>query len=205
MIRSGCLPSRILSARRSLMPPMIAGVPVVELLRPLVAGEHALLGVDDDDVVTAIDVRGVARLGLAAQDQRDLGGKSPDDEAFGVDQQPFLGDIRRFDRGRLCGQHGRSPPGPSRSPLWPNKWAAATAAARSHAQPSTIHRPQSQLHMATHLSLHFQYCYGCGSILPQIEHRLSLPARQLCTPRRFGMLVSFTRDSDRAEPHQEAQ
>src|SRR3546814_1307820 len=39
----------------------IAGVPVIDLARQLVAGEAHLVRVDDDDVVTAIDVRGEAR------------------------------------------------------------------------------------------------------------------------------------------------
>ena len=35
----------------------VAGVVVVDLLLALLAGQHDLLGVDDDDVVAAIDVR----------------------------------------------------------------------------------------------------------------------------------------------------
>ncbi len=46
----------------------VAGVLVVDLLTALVAGEADLLDVDDDDVVAAVDVRGEARLVLAAQD-----------------------------------------------------------------------------------------------------------------------------------------
>src|SRR5579862_1638486 len=49
----------------------IAGVPVEDALRALVAGELHLFGVDDDDVVAAIHVRGVAGLVLAAQAHRD--------------------------------------------------------------------------------------------------------------------------------------
>ena len=44
-----------------------AGVLVVDLVVALAAGEHHLLGVDDDDIVAAIDMRGVGRQVLAAQ------------------------------------------------------------------------------------------------------------------------------------------
>ena len=72
-----------------------AGVVVVDLLLALAAGQHDLLGVDDDDVVAVIDVRGVGRLVLAAQAHGDDRGEPADDQAGGVDQHPFLLDSRR--------------------------------------------------------------------------------------------------------------
>jgi hypothetical protein len=42
-------------------------VPVVGLVLTLVAGEDDLVGVDDDDVVAAVDMRGVAGEMLAAE------------------------------------------------------------------------------------------------------------------------------------------
>ena len=45
----------------------ITGVRAVVLLLELLAGEHGLLGVDDDDKVTAVNVRSVVGLELAAQ------------------------------------------------------------------------------------------------------------------------------------------
>ena len=49
-------------ARRALLDAArIAGVPVVDLVVTLGAGEDDLLGVDDDDVVAAVDVRRVDR------------------------------------------------------------------------------------------------------------------------------------------------
>jgi hypothetical protein len=45
----------------------MAGVPVEDFALGLAAGQADLLGVDDDDVVAAIDVRGEGRLVLAAQ------------------------------------------------------------------------------------------------------------------------------------------
>ena len=76
----------------------IAGVLVVGLLTALVAGEADLLDVDDHDVVAAIDVRGEARLVLAAQDVGDDRGEAADDQPLGIDQVPFLLDLGRLDR-----------------------------------------------------------------------------------------------------------
>src|SRR4051794_16509958 len=53
-----------------------AGVPVEDLLLVLAAGQADLLGVDDDDVVTAIDVRRERGLVLAAQAAGDDRGES---------------------------------------------------------------------------------------------------------------------------------
>src|SRR5690606_21903798 len=86
----------------------IAGVLVVGLVAALVAGEADLLDVDDDDVVPAIDVRGVARLVLAAQDVGDDRGEAADDQTLGIDQMPFLLDLGRLDRPGLLAErlHG---------------------------------------------------------------------------------------------------
>jgi hypothetical protein len=45
----------------------VARVVVGELLGQLVGGEHDLVGVDDDDVVAAVDVGGEVGAVLAAQ------------------------------------------------------------------------------------------------------------------------------------------
>ena len=61
-----------------------------------------LVGVDDDDMVAAIDVRGEARLVLAAQDVGDDRREAADHQPVGIDQMPFLLDLGRLDRlGRL--------------------------------------------------------------------------------------------------------
>jgi hypothetical protein len=74
----------------------IAGVVIVDLLLALAAGEHHLVGVDDDDVVAAIDVGRVARLVLAAQAHGDDRGEAADDKAGGVDDDPLLVDVGGF-------------------------------------------------------------------------------------------------------------
>src|SRR5690349_7976187 len=52
------------------------GVVVIDLLLALAAGEHHLVGIDDDDVVAVIDMRRVGGLVLAAQPHRDDGGEA---------------------------------------------------------------------------------------------------------------------------------
>ena len=90
-------------ARGDLLDPAgIAGVLVVDLLVELAPGEADLVGVDDDDMVAAVDVRGEARLVLAAQDIGDDRREAANDQPFGVDEMPFLLDLGRFGRlGRL--------------------------------------------------------------------------------------------------------
>src|SRR5262249_35146799 len=75
-----------------------AGVVVIDLLLQLAAGQHDLLGVDDDDIVTAVDMGRVARLVLAAQPQRDDRGEAADDQALPIDHHPLLLDFGRLGR-----------------------------------------------------------------------------------------------------------
>ena len=63
---------------------------VVDLLLALAAGEDHLVGVDDDDVVAAVDMGRVGRLVLAAQPHGDDRGEPADDEALRIDQTHFL-------------------------------------------------------------------------------------------------------------------
>jgi len=74
-----------------------AGVIVIDLLVTLAPGEHHLGRVDDNDVVTAIDVRSVGRKMLAAQPHRHQSRKATDNQTGCVDQHPLLRDF-----GRLC-------------------------------------------------------------------------------------------------------
>ena len=74
-------------------PAGVAGVPVVDLLGALVAGQRDLLGVDHDDVVAAVEARRVHGLVLAAQPQGDQRGEPPEDQAVGIDQVPAPRDV----------------------------------------------------------------------------------------------------------------
>ena len=81
----------------------IERVMTVDLVRLFLAGQDDLLGVDDDDVIAGVEERRVGRLGLAGNDPGDLGRKTPEDFALGVDDEPFrldvalLGEIRTHD------------------------------------------------------------------------------------------------------------
>ena len=79
--------------RAGLEPTGVAGVVVVDDLLRLRAGQHDLLGVDDDDEVTGVDVRGEVRLVLAAQEHRDLRSETPEHHVRGVDDVPGALDI----------------------------------------------------------------------------------------------------------------
>ena len=71
----------------------IAGVVVIDFLVALAPGQHRLGGIDDDDVVTAVDMGCEDRQVLAPQPHRDNGGEPADDHAVGVDHHPFLLDF----------------------------------------------------------------------------------------------------------------
>ena len=70
-----------------------AGVTLPLLLLQLVAGQDSLSAVDDDDVVTAIDVGGEGGLVLAAQQNSGLGSHTTQGFAGGVDDVPLTLDL----------------------------------------------------------------------------------------------------------------
>ena len=60
----------------------IAGVSVIDLVVTLGAGEDYLVGIDDDDVVTAIDMRRVDGSVLALEARRDESSEAADNAAL---------------------------------------------------------------------------------------------------------------------------
>ena len=66
-----------------------AGMSAMELLLQLLAGQDSLIAVDDDDVVTAVNVGGESGLVLAAQDDSSLGSNAAEGLAGGVDHIPL--------------------------------------------------------------------------------------------------------------------
>ena len=86
-------------------PARVAGVTIVDLVGRLLAGEHHLVDVGHDDIVTAIDVGGVVGAVLAAQAVGDEGREAAHHDAFGVDVDPLLLDIGRLQRSRGALQH----------------------------------------------------------------------------------------------------
>ena len=68
----------------------VTGVANVHAIVHLVALEGHLLSVDDDDVVTAIHVGGVSRLGLATEDKSNPGSKTAKRKIRGIDDDPLF-------------------------------------------------------------------------------------------------------------------
>lgn len=68
----------------------IAGVVKVNLVGHLVAGKNDFVGVDDDDVVAAGYIGGVAGLVFAAEDLCHLRAESAEHLVGGIDDDPFL-------------------------------------------------------------------------------------------------------------------
>ena len=93
--RSGCSSSSFSSAI-DLMPPMYAGVVVVDLVGELAAGDADLLALHHDDVIAHVHVRAVVSLVLALEAMRDLRGQAPERLAAGVDDEPVAADGRRL-------------------------------------------------------------------------------------------------------------
>lgn len=77
----------------------VTGVVDVLLILHLVAGEHYLVGIDDDYVVASVDIRGKARLVLAAQDSSYLGSQTAQYHVLGINNKPLT--LHRLVRGRL--------------------------------------------------------------------------------------------------------
>ena len=68
----------------------ISSVALVDFVSHFLAGEDNLLGIDDDDIVAAVDMRGVARFGLAAQDVGYAGSQTAYGLILGINEHPFL-------------------------------------------------------------------------------------------------------------------
>src|SRR5262245_44186618 len=68
----------------------MAGVMAIDLVLPLLAGQHDFFRVDDDDIVAVLDMREVGRLLRAAQPHGHQACEAPDYETRGVDDDPFL-------------------------------------------------------------------------------------------------------------------
>jgi hypothetical protein len=68
----------------------ITGVTLINLVGHFLPGEDDFLGIDDDNVVAAVDVRGEARLGLATEDVGNTGGQASYGLILGINEHPFL-------------------------------------------------------------------------------------------------------------------
>ena len=68
----------------------ITRVADILLLSPLLAGHDDLVGVDDNNIVTAIHVRREIRFVLSAQDLRDLGAQASQNLVGSIDYYPLF-------------------------------------------------------------------------------------------------------------------
>ena len=68
----------------------IAGVAQILALSHFVAVEHDLVGIDDDDVVAAVEVGREVSFIFAAEDLGDDRAKATENDAFGIDDHPLL-------------------------------------------------------------------------------------------------------------------
>ena len=94
---SGSLRENLLRSRETLAT-RITGVASVNTAFHLVTLEGHLLGVDDDDVVTAIDMGGEPGLVLAAEDKSNPGSKTAKRKIRGIDDNPLLVHSRLVER-----------------------------------------------------------------------------------------------------------
>jgi hypothetical protein len=78
------------------MPPGKPEWGVVDLVVGLVAGDPDLLGIDDDDEITGIDVRRVDGLVLAAQTEGDFTGHPAENLIGCVNHKPLMRHLSRF-------------------------------------------------------------------------------------------------------------
>src|SRR5205085_1887985 len=74
----------------------VARVSVVLDHGRLAAGDLHLLGVEDDDEIAGIHVRGVRRLMFTLEDERDPGRESAENLPAGVDDVPVSGNLARL-------------------------------------------------------------------------------------------------------------
>ena len=72
------------------------GMAVVFFVFEFGTGYAQFVGIDDDNVITGINVRGVFGFVFAAQAVCDLGGNSAQDFVFGIDYKPFALHLVRF-------------------------------------------------------------------------------------------------------------
>ena len=86
----------------------ITRVPIEHALFRLGAGDAHLVRIDDDNMVTTINMRGELRLVLAAKAIGDQGGETAEHEPIRINQHPVLLHLRRLQRAGLCGDHGGS-------------------------------------------------------------------------------------------------
>jgi len=87
----------------------VPGIMLVFLGVFFIPGEADLIGIDDDDKVPGVHVRGVFRMVLAAEDSSDFGAEAAQYGSISVDDKPAPVDFLFLDRPGLVTQsiHGK--------------------------------------------------------------------------------------------------
>ena len=76
----------------------ITGVTDIHPVSHLSSGEPYLVGIDHDDIVTAVHVRSEARLVLPAENERDPGSKTAEHQVGSINHDPLFLDIASLER-----------------------------------------------------------------------------------------------------------
>jgi len=82
----------------------VPGIVLVLLGVFFIPGEADLIGIDDDDKVPSVHVRGVFRVMLAAEDRGDFGAEAAQNGSISVDDEPAPVDFLFLDRPGLVTQ-----------------------------------------------------------------------------------------------------
>ena len=69
---------------------------IVHLLIQLLAGQHNFIRIEDDHIVAGVNMRGIDRLVLSAQDRGNLAGQTAQHNAFRVHDVPLALHVRGF-------------------------------------------------------------------------------------------------------------
>ena len=76
----------------------IACMTDVHLVGHLISGKPDLVGVDNDHIVPAVKVRGVARFVLTTEDKGYTGSKTSEHQVGGINENPLFLDIASLER-----------------------------------------------------------------------------------------------------------
>jgi len=76
--------------------PDVTGMMMVNFIAPLVPSQFDLTGVDDNDIIAGVHVRGENGFGLAADNRRRFAGNPAYCLVRRIDHDPFFNDILRF-------------------------------------------------------------------------------------------------------------
>ena len=94
---SRLFPEHFLRCREAL-PAGITRMADILLVSHFVSSEPYLVRIDDDDIVSAVHVRSIARFVLTAKNESYSGSKTAEHQVGGIDNDPLFLDIASFER-----------------------------------------------------------------------------------------------------------